>query len=232
MLKIGICDDEKIIIKMLKEPLEQCMEEEGIPGKITEFYSGEHLLAEYSGEEIIFLDIDMPGMDGIEVGKHIRRKRFDCKIIMATGMEECFKEAFKIEALRFVTKPFQKEEIKEALEAVLKTRIGIDEIELYRDRSPYIFRQNKILYVAAVNSATEFTLEEGVFRKKASLAELEKILDQRLFYRISKQYIINMEKVTAYKNGKILLRDSEMKVSVRKKKDFEKVYLEYRLNYS
>lgn len=231
MLKIGICDDKKMIVKALKEILEECMEEEGIQGKITEFYSGQELLTGYSGEEAVFLDIDMPGMDGIETGRNIRKRGYDCKIIMATGVEARFKEAFQIEALRFISKPFQKREIKEALEAVLKTRIGTEGIELYSGRSLYFFPQKKIQYIIAVNSAAEFMLEEGVFRKETSLAELENVLDRRLFYRVSKQCIVNMEKIIAYKSGKILLRDCEIKVSVRKKKEFEKAYMEYRINY-
>lgn len=84
MLKIGICDDKKMIVKALKEILEECMEEEGIQGEITAFYSGQELLTGYSGEEAVFLDIDMPGMDGIETGQNIRKRGYDCKIIMAT----------------------------------------------------------------------------------------------------------------------------------------------------
>lgn len=231
MLNIGICDDEKIIVALLKKMLQDCLEELGIKGQISEFYSGEELLKNLNEEELLFLDIKMPGLNGIEIGGLLRDKKNDCKIIVATGWTEYFKDAFKIGAFRFVTKPFQKEEIKEALEAVLKTKLGIETIELYRERNMYTFFQKEIIYMTAASSAVEFMLKGEVFRKETSLAELEKILDNRLFYRISKRCIVNLAKIELYESGTILLDGVEFKVSVRKRKDFEKRYLIFLMNF-
>lgn len=63
---------------------------------------------------------------------------------MATGWTEYFKDAFKIGAFRFVTKPFEKKEIKEALEAFLKTKIGMETIGLYRERNKYTFFKKRL----------------------------------------------------------------------------------------
>lgn len=83
----------------------------------------------------------------------------------------------------------------------------------------------------AVNSAVEFMLKEGIFRKETSLTDLEKVLDDRLFYRINKQCIVNMREVRDYRNGKILINEIEMKVSIRRKKEFEKAYMMFDVNY-
>ena len=55
----------------------------------------------------------------------------------------------------------------------------------------------------AVNSAVEFVLRNGIFRRETSLSELDNILDEKLFYRINRQYIVNIGEVEQYKNGKI-----------------------------
>lgn len=66
--------------------------------------------------DILFLDIEMPGEDGIQTGKRLRERGSECKIIMATSMAERFKEGYHIGASRFVTKPFDQEEVEEELD--------------------------------------------------------------------------------------------------------------------
>lgn len=231
MIKIGICDDERMIAGILKDLVRECMRELEAESEVRTFDSGGKLLTEAGKLDILFLDIEMPGSDGIEVGRKLREQGYDCRIIMATSKAERFKDAFKINAFRFITKPFQKEEIKEALEAVLKTRVGMGEIELYRERNLYTFLQKDIICMMAVNSAVEFMLKEGIFRKETSLTDLEKVLDDRLFYRINKQCIVNMREIRDYRNGKILINEIEMKVSIRRKKEFEKAYMMFDVNY-
>ena len=70
----------------------------------------------------------MPGMDGIETGKEYLKQlkdRRDCKIIMASGAIERFKEVFKIQPFRFITKPFSLEEMEEVIEETLELRTKI-----------------------------------------------------------------------------------------------------------
>lgn len=231
MIKIGICDDEKIVLSILGTLVEQCLDELEEEGQIVTFDSGEKLLEEVESLNVLFLDIEMPGLDGIEIGNRIQKQNLDCKIILATSRQERFKEAFKINAFRFVTKPFQKNEVREALEDVFQTRVGMEKIEVYRDRVSYTFCQKDIMYIEPVDSSVEFVLKEGVFRKEISLKELEAILDDRLFFRVNKQCIVNMRYVEAYKNGVIQVWEAEIRVSVRRKKEFEKAYMVFDINY-
>ena len=231
MVKIGICDDEQSILTMLKSLVEECLRELEEEVEIQVFDSGEKLLEEGKDLDALFLDIEMPGMDGIETGKRIQMQNSECKIIMATSRQDRFKEAFKINAFRFVTKPFQKYEVKEALNDVLQARIGMEEIEIYKERVKYIFFQKDILYIVAMDSSVEFILREGVFRKETSLKELETILDDRLFYRINKQCIVNMKHIDEYKSGVVGIDGTKLNVSIRKKKEFEKAYIMYDVNY-
>lgn len=233
MINIGICDDEKMVLSALTTLVEQCLEELEEDAQILAFHSGERLLEEVEKLDVLFLDIEMPGMDGIEVGHQIQKRNLDCKIIMETSRQERFKEAFKINAFRFVTKPFQKDEVKETLEDVLNTRIGMEKMEVYRDRIPYNLYQKDIMYMEAVDSSVEFVLKEEVFRKETSLRELEKILDDRLFFRVNKQYIVNMKYIdmSKYKDGIINIGTAKIRVSIRKKKEFEKAYTVFDINY-
>lgn len=228
---IGLCDDQMAVAMRLKKIISDILQEEGENREICLFDSGEKLLEAAELLDVVFLDIEMPGLDGIETGKELKRRNPDCKIIMATGKVERFKEAFHIQAMRFITKPFDKREIEEALKAVEKSHSGNAKIELYYLRNSYQIEQDKIQYIKAYNGYTEYRVENQVFRKDMSLNEVEKMLDKRLFVRIHRQYIINMRWIQSYSNGKVEIGDIEIDVSRRKRKDFEQKYIEYDLNY-
>lgn len=228
MIKIGICDDEKIILEILQKMILVCLEELGFKAEIILFHKGKELLETDVKLDILFLDIEMPQIDGIETGKRLRRKGEECKIIMATSKKERFKEAFYINAFRFITKPFEKEEVEESLKEAIIALGGIEEIEVYKDRVKCTVLQRDILYIEAIDSSVEFVLKEGVFRKESSLNELEKELNEKVFFRINRQCIVNMAQIEKYEKGILFINNKECKkVSQRRKKEFYIAYREY-----
>ena len=115
MIKTGICDDKKGSLALLEGMISECLKELGTAAEIFTYDSGKDLLRNYEQLELIFLDIEMPEMDGIETGK----------ILMASANTERFKEAFTIGTFRFVSKPFQKEEVMEVLKDYIETIFNI-----------------------------------------------------------------------------------------------------------
>ena len=227
MIKIGICDDEIIVLKILQRIILKCLEELGLRAEIVLFNKGKELLETDIKLDILFLDIEMPQMDGIETGKELRRKGEECKIIMATSKKERFKEAFYINTFRFITKPFEKEEVEEVFEEAMIALGGIEQIEVYKDRVKCKVLQRDILYIEAIDSSVEFILKEGKFRKESSLNELEKELNRKVFFRINRQCIVNMAQIEKYEKGMIFINKECKKVSQRRKKGFDMMYREY-----
>lgn len=235
MLKIGICDDEPLIIEALQRKILEIADKNGWEINISCFESGSTLLEAVNALEAVFLDIDMPELDGIETGKKMCEMNSDCKIVMATGRVDKFKEAFRIQAFRFVTKPFDEGEIEEALQAIFHTQIGMETIELCEKRNTYQIPQRDILYITAYEGYSEFVVSgreaNRILRKDCSLVELEQELSKELFFRVSRQYIVNLGKISEYGRGNLLIRDKKILISRRRKKEFEQAYLEYDLRY-
>lgn len=230
-LTIGICDDEEIILNHLGELVEEIAGNMRLECEILLFSSGELLLQQAGKLELVFLDIEMPGLDGIETGRNIHLKHPECQIVMATSMVERFKEAFRIHAFRFITKPFVIEEIEEALRAFLEQRAGLQTISVSLNRNTCQVRQRDIRCVLAYGSYVEVMAQGKIFRKECSMEEMEQILDADLFFRIHREYLVNMLWIERYKNGVITLDGQELSVSRRKKKEFEQAYLEFDLHY-
>ena len=228
---IGICDDEMAAVlqveKIVKDYLERIKKE----AQILLFQRGKELL-EYTEElDVLFLDIEMPQLDGIEAGKIICKRNRNCKIIMATSRIERFKEAFKIDAFRFVTKSFSNSEIEEALQDALDTMIGMEDMEFYKNRTMYKVQQRDIMYLKAYGSFVEVKVGNQILRREISLSKLEELLDRDIFYRINREILVNMFYIDSYKNDIIKMGTQTFKVARRRKKEFEKSFIEFDLKY-
>lgn len=226
-LMIGICDDEQIICNQLENIVRSCIQKLNFEADIILFNSGNELIEKVPELDIVFLDINMPDMDGIETGEYLQKIKKDIKIIMATSMVERFKESFKINAFRFITKPFEKEEIEESLNAVLNLRIGLEVIELYEKRLLYRIQQRDIQYIVSNDSYVEFIVGNRVLRKETSINELENVMNPDLFYRVHRKYMINMLWIQKLYEKKLKINDTEIPISRRSKKDFEQAYMHF-----
>lgn len=231
MITAGICDDEKYIVDILKTKIQICFNEYGIQTEIFKFYLGKELLDCEKKIDLLFLDIDMPEIDGIEAGKLFRYRNEDCKIIMLTARSDRMREAFFLEAYRFITKPFEDAELKEAIESFMRRRIGCQKILLYEKRKVVEIFQYQIIYIQTYDSYTEFIVGQRILRSERSLKELETELDGRLFIRIDKKYIVNFRNIDYYDKGTVSIAGKKIKVSRRRIREFEERYREFDLRY-
>ncbi len=228
---IGICDDDLKCVENLQAILQIILKEADMEWKIKTYTSGTDLLKDINNLRIVFLDIEMPDLDGIETGKYIIQKNPDCKVIIASGIIERFKEAFHINALRFVTKPFQIEELREALQTALGYMYD-DEIALYYNRVSYAIKVKQIGVIRAINGYTEYLVSGKWYRKDITLEEAYKYVNPDFFTRISRNEIVNLSKISSYKNDLIRLEDYQTKASRRMKKIFEKRLVDFDLKYN
>ena len=211
-MDIGICDDDMKTLLSLKETVTEYCKSKGLEGEVHLFASGGELLALSGHLDLLFLDIEMPGLDGIEVGKRFRRKNGRCKIVMETCREDRVLDAFHLEACRFLLKPLKRQDVWE-----MRQRVEVS--------------QRDIVYAQTYDSYTEYIVGDHLMRSERSLLELERELDPRLFFRINKKYIVNFSYIESYDNGELSIRKKKMKVSRRKKGEFERRYREFDLYF-
>lgn len=230
-LVVAICDDEFNIVEKLADIVDSVLADCQKRYEIRRFCSGEELLKQAEEINLAFLDIDMPVYDGLTIGSKLKEINPLCVIVMATGREDCYKEAFKIQAFRFVTKPFDKAEIAEAVQMFLDSFRGENYIEAYYNRNLCRIKEKRILYFRAMDSYSEIVLPDCVLRTNESLSNLEKDLDDVLFFRIHKQYIVNMSAIERYYRGIIVIKEKKLEISRRRKSEFERKYLEYQMKY-
>lgn len=124
MIHIGICDDDRYFLDYIENEINKILKIKNIDIKIYKFEKGMDLLKAYDDEDkpfdIIFLDIGMPKLDGLEVAEIIRKRDEESLLIFLTSMEEEVYKAFKYNTFRFIRKSHMNKELAEALESSLE----------------------------------------------------------------------------------------------------------------
>lgn len=227
-ITVGICDDEHYVHDLIDKIMEKYAKEKHIEVFIEHFLTAEKLLDCCKELDVLLLDIDMPEMDGIEVGHKLRKRNVDYKIIMLTGREDRFREAFEIEAYRFVTKPIDEEKLFTAIDDVRDNNQLKRKVVVFRDGVRYSIPQKDILYVEANRSYTLVFTTNAEFRSENTLAVWSDLLASNIFFQCHKSFIVNMSKIDTIQDNYILMiNEDHVAVSRRLRKAFMNAYMIY-----
>ena len=227
-LNIAVCDDEKVIREQIKELIEE--QSEAVNIKL--FTSGEELLACDEVFDIIFLDIQMGGLSGIETARILRKQESETIIIFVTAVKEYVFEAFDVEAFHYLLKPIEDDKFVEvferAMKGVLARKTKMQERIFIKTRNRNItIDKSRILYVESRTRKVEIHLNNECIETYATMNEMEKQLGEG-FYRCHRGYLVNMAYILEYDTSKISLNNGEeIYMAKDKYSDFVKEYMRY-----
>lgn len=228
IIYIALCDDEKHVHEKIEEVLNKYSKERNCELRGLHFFSAKDLLDSEEEFHILLLDIDMPQMDGIEAAFHLKQQGKKCKIIMLTSKQERFKEAFKIGAYRFVTKPVEINELYEALDDTRYTLIGCQETQLKFNHVPCKVVQRDIDCIEASKDYVKVYIGKKICESDRTLKSWKEELDARLFIGCHKSYIVNLESIQQVKKNFLILENGkEIPVARRRRADMLQTFMEY-----
>ena len=221
-LIIAICDDNKIQVESTK----QFIEKTSIAHDIKYFTanSGEELLEMeriIEDFDIIFLDIEMDGLNGIETAGEIRKTNNRAIIVFITGFKDYALEAYELNTFHYLLKPISQEKISELMTNIIRR---IDEIRAYQDTEkiftiktkskiiqlPY----NEIYYFEKILRRIKVIYFEGDTTYTGTISTLLEEIDNNYFIRCHQGFIVNRYKISKYKNDSIYLRDIDKIIPV------------------
>ena len=232
MLRIFLCDDERFIYETVAEMVAEYERGNDCSCELTYFPSGEELAGCGQTCDILLLDIEMPGMDGIETARRLIEGGAECKIIMLTSNIARFKEAFKIGAMRYVTKPIETRELFEALDEARNRLIGRRELTVTDNGVSYKIMEKGIIYLMADRNRTVLYTKHNDFRSSSSLRVWCAELDSRIFFHCHRSYLVNMEYVEHIMEKEVLLTTGDvLRVSRRRHQEFMQQFILYETTY-
>ena len=217
MLKIAICDDEKLFCNQLKDMIEQYMDDQEIVYKIEQYSSGNDFISlgvkivEY---RILFLDINMSGLNGIETAIKIRSLCKDLIIVFITAYMNCVLDGYKVNAFRYLLKNTDNFDVafEECMDSVMKTmqmkpkKIDFDFMDGKRNictsRIMYIESSlHKVIFHIYKNEMAQYVIN------KETLNRIEQRISDVSFIRIHQSYLVNVSFVQEINQQMVVLAD-------------------------
>jgi DNA-binding LytR/AlgR family response regulator len=220
-MKIAICDDCLTQLNELKDIISDINIVSSFD--LESFTSPSFLLERCSliGFDIVFLDVDMPEMNGIELGKALHRISPRTILIFVTSYPEYAVEGYQCEALRYILKPYTKDEIFSALKRAIEI-IGNQKhcVTVKNHNKPISISVEDIYYLEYCHRHILYHTKNRVIETTGVFSNAYKELIPYGFYQVHQGYIVNMSKIYDFKDYDIIL-DNGMKVpvSVRKKSE-------------
>ena len=223
-MEIAVLEDEKII----REHICALIKKQELKSHIEPYAAGEELIASGKQFDIVFLDIQMEGMNGIETARRLRKRQEDAVLIFITGMKEYVFDALDLYAFQYLLKPLDEKKFAEVLERAAR-EVGKKEDKKYlfiKTRN-LTLDQTDILYIESRAKKVEIHTAKAkkTIEIYASMDELESQLGEE-FYRCHRAYIVNMAYITEYDSESITLTNGDRIYLAKKKyKEFVNTYM-------
>ncbi|MGL5175090.1 MAG: LytR/AlgR family response regulator transcription factor [Cetobacterium sp.] len=182
--------------------------------------------------DVVFLDINMPELDGMTLGKIIHRVNKNIKLVFISAYKDFAVEAFEIKAFDYILKPYSEDRIITLLENIVEKIKKIDsppkdynikKITVNSDSKMLVVSTDNILYIEADEKETNIFMKEIMYTSKLKISQLENILSEELFFRCHRSYIVNIDKIIEVEpwfNGTYILKvsNSNFKIPVSRNK--------------
>lgn len=231
MISIAICDDSVNMLTSLDEGIKDYASRNEKEIRTFLYHDGPDLLNEYTGKfDLIFLDIKMPKMNGVDVAKKIREKDSKVMIIFLTSLMQYALEGYKVNATNYIIKPISSKRLEMELDRCMKVISQKEEpyICFHNDNGNYRILLKEIIYIETYNRNLLIHTNEKNIICYWKMKELESKIGSYGFARNHSSYIINLFYVENIEKNDIKLSTGErLPISKTKKKEFMEKLAEY-----
>ena len=230
MIRIAIVEDEAAVRQQLTGYIQRYTRQYGTPFEVTEFSDGVEILDEYHPVyDIVFLDVEMKHLDGMETALRIRELDKDVVLIFITNMAQYAIKGYAVGALDYVLKPVPYFAFSQQLQKAVD--------KLSRRAKHYLavpvegglrrLDTAQIYYLESEGHRVHFYTEEGEFTAPGALKTFEEKLASLPFARCNSGYLVDLAHVSGVQQGMVQVGPYELQVSRPKRKSFLAALADY-----
>ncbi len=211
-MRIAVIEDERAHRDLLLFYLERWSREQG-GEEIYTFETADSFWFAYEENrcfDLLFVDIQMPGMDGMELAKRVREKDRDVLIVFTTGITDFLEEGYEVEALHYLVKPLSEEKVRLCLEKAKGRRQLTSYVVLHTEDETLKINDRSVNYAEARGHGCILGLAgAGELEVKESLSELEKLLNGREFVKCHRSYVCRIGNIRHIGKDEIVFDDGK-----------------------
>lgn len=231
MYHIFICDDDKREIEILRKRIEICFQKQKKEYKVGEFLDGNELLEalRHQVPEVIFLDIDMPGMSGMEVADWIFNNHINTNVIFVTNRDDMVFQAIHYQPFRFIRKNALDNELEEAiLKLIQKLEKEEQILEVPTKEGMEFLPLKNILYIESCKHYLRIRHTDGECEMRGKISNLQTWMCSYGFVQTHRSYLVNMRFMKMVRANEVELDNGEiLSVSRDKVQDVKKKQMIY-----
>ncbi|MBR4626443.1 MAG: response regulator transcription factor [Ruminococcus sp.] len=227
-MKIAVCDDEKRFVRDFSAIVDRLYK--SLDMNVDEYSDGAALLRNFSpGKyDIVFLDIEMPGLDGISLAKRLRAVSEDIYIVFLTGHVEYAIQGYEVNALRYLTKPATEARVREVLEHVLKKQSNEKFIWIKNRDGEQRIRLSDIVFLEAQDQNLVVCTVNGSYEFRAKLSDYEQFLTPEGFFRIHRSYMVSLTKIVNISGKELtVVGGCRLPVARAKEREFRDAFMSF-----
>lgn len=231
IMRILICDDDLPAAEQLQTCLQQFFSKNKLKSPDIVIYpNGESLLADQNSKDIVFLDIEMPGLSGIFVGNELKKANKNIIIFIITSYVEYLDEAMRFHVFRYLSKPLDRQRLFRNMK---------DAIQLYNTSATKILIETKqgcfTIFASEIILIESHARKVTVHTAKCSYESIHNMkywmeaLTMHCFFPTHKSFIVNLEHVSDFNHSLIHLHNNQFEAYLTRRKytQFKEAYLLY-----
>lgn len=218
MYHIVIIDDDEKASENLKEKIESYRQTTKCEFSIRTYTSGKEYLKENPDTDILFLDVEMPEMNGIEIAKEVRKKSKNTAILFCTNYQQFAINGYEVNALGYMVKPISDYAFALNLTHALKYINDLSEtqnqkIQLKSFQGIIVLNLKDILYIEVrkhnlfFHLKADSTYQENPVKVRGSMDEISKSLSGFSFSKAGQSFLINLKHIKKTKSDKVIMQD-------------------------
>lgn len=219
-MNYAICDDDPVFCESLLHLIKQYFRLNKIKCQnIDVFHSGEELLAYSKPYDIVFIDVEMPGLSGIHTSQKLREKYPRTLFLIITSHDSYIDEAFKFHAFRYITKPVNKLRLFNNLKDAIKEFTSSNQkIMIETKDGSYTIFASEIIFIESAGKHSNIYTKDIVYYSVANITYWQEHIDNACFFQTHKSYIVNMKYINSFTTDTILLCDNKYKARLTRRK--------------
>lgn len=227
-MRIAICDDEEKCISDVEKHLESYAKDHGLVFDIFKYVSSSEILKSSKHFDIAFLDIEMSGMNGIEIGRELQKINPQTVLIYVTAYNHYLDDALDLGITRFFDKPIDSRRFNEGMDRAV-SKVDNTEVPLYLDeegKEYFSVRSKDIIFAEISVRKTKIVTTSGEFLSSKNIKFWKDHLNKSYFEVPHKSYIININFISYYCRDYVILAEKyTVPIAYGKRTEFKRRFM-------